>query len=141
MPTKKIDALTLEISSGDRKVIKKIDLMDLGVGWDIQDAEHAEELAQLKTELTGELHIAVDMGRGCHPKHRVTRVPAVGDEVSYSFNGDSYPAGKVAKISKTLKVVTLEDGSKYYRFRQTGSWKRGCWTLIEGYHNERNPHF
>lgn len=83
---------------------------------------------------------------------------AVGDDVSYCFNGDSYYAGKVAKITK--KYVTLDSGRKFYikEFKSriydaatfdyidvlkeyAVSLGSGTWTLVKGRKEEMNPHF
>lgn len=105
--------------------------------------EEAEKRAAEVTEATGVLYIATDSGSGCYPRFDVVRPPAVGDKVSYAFNGDYYPDGEVVKVSPTLKKVETSTGSVYYRRKLTGGWKKkgGTWSLINGHHNERNPHF
>lgn len=72
----------------------------------------------------------------------MTRVPAVGDPVSYSFNGDSYPDGHVTKVSKTLRVTT-SSGKVYRRKGLTGAWiaEGGTWSLGFGHVSKRNPEF
>ena len=82
----------------------------------------------------------------------------VGDDVSYGFNGDWYPAGKVARITK--KYLTTDRGQRFYLkefnsriydaatfdyvdvlkeyFVSLGS---GTWTLVKGIKQEQNPHF
>ena len=98
---------------------------------------HAEEL----TEANGSLYIPIDKGSHTWPQYSVIEAPKVGVFVSYGFNGDAYPDSKIVKISKTLKVITTESGSRYYRRKQTASWMRhGCWSMLEGHHDERNPH-
>lgn len=83
---------------------------------------------------------------------------AVGDDVSYGFNGDWYPAGKVARITK--KYLTTERGQRFYLkefksrvYDQTTfdyvdvlkeyfvSVGNGTWTLVKGIKQEQNPHF
>lgn len=109
---------------------------------DMKNMDEAELIAERACELTGEKYVAVDQGAHHYPRYDVVRAPHVGDEVSYAFNGDYYPAGKVAKISDSLRVVTLEGGRKFYRRRQTGSWiNNGTWSLIQGHVDRRNPHF
>lgn len=82
---------------------------------------------------------------------------AVGDDVSYGFNGDWYYAGKVAKLTKTL--LTTDHGQKFSLrvrllwtkvsehdyadvptevFRSVG---HGTWSLTKGIIEEQNPHF
>lgn len=66
----------------------------------------------------------------------------IGDEVSYGFNGDWYPCGKVERISKTGKILYTTEGAKFVRQPRTGTYKRHqTWTLTHGIHDERNPHF
>lgn len=114
-------------------------------GWamrhDFVDMAKAEEVAASASEHAGERYIAVDSGASTWPRYDVIRAPKVGDEVSYGFNGDYYPDGKIARISESLRVIATDTGHKYYRRRETGSWKRGCWGLVGGHHDERNPHF
>ncbi len=109
---------------------------------DIRSMAHAERIAQEATELTGQLHIPTDAGGHVSPRIDVIRCPALGDEVSYAFNGDSYPDGEITGISPTLKVITTSTGSRYHRRGRTGSWiKGGTWSLIQGHHDKRNPSF
>lgn len=111
---------------------------------DFRDIFHAEHIARQATDLTGKLHIGVDNGTGVWPRYDVVEAPTVGDAVSYGFNGDSYPDGEIVSITPhSLKVIVTSTGSKYYRRKSTGSWKKagGTWSLIKGTHNERNPHF
>lgn len=87
-------------------------------------------------------YIATDAGPCVSPRYDVQRRPQVGDEVSYGFNGDYYPCGTIVKISPTLKKITTSSGHTFYRLRQTGSWKMNkTWSLVQGHHDERNPHF
>jgi len=86
--------------------------------------------------------IAVD--EGCHvsPRFDVIKLPQVGDDVSYGFNGDYYPCGQIVSISESLKLIKTSDGSKFYRVKETGSWRmNGTWTLVKGHVNKRNPSF
>lgn len=87
--------------------------------------------------------IATDSGAHVSPRYDVILAPAVGDAVSYSFNGDSYPDGFISKISASLRVVTTDTGSVYYRRKLSGAWikKGGTWSMIRGHHNDRNPSF
>lgn len=104
--------------------------------------ERAQQIAAMATELHGDTYVATDAGPYCSPRYDVVRVPAVGDMVSYSFNGDTYPDGTIVKVSPSLQVTT-SNGTKYFRRRQTGSWVKqgGTWSLVSGHRNERNPHF
>ncbi|CAM0067185.1 hypothetical protein VPHK567_0046 [Vibrio phage K567] len=76
------------------------------------------------------------------PKYDIIEKPRVGDDVSYSFNGDSRPDGQIKSISKTMKMITTTTGNKYYRRGQSATWKRsGTWTLVGGHHNKTNMEF
>ena len=80
----------------------------------------------------------------------------VGDDVSYGFNGDWYPVGKVTRI--TERFLFTDSGMKFTKyvqnlwspvsedeyadvpteiFRATGS---RSWVLVKGIHREKNPH-
>lgn len=85
--------------------------------------------------------IVTDEGEGCFPRYDVIQAPQLGDDVSYSFNGDSYPCGKIITISATMKTIKTSEGKVFYRHRETGSWKSGPWSLIQGTISEQNPHF
>lgn len=88
----------------------------------------------------------------------------VGDDVSYCFNGDCYPDGKVVRITKTGRYLYTEH-NKYILFLYKSRVKRivrgtetddgddwetvmkegyhrvgGPWSLVKGIHDERNPH-
>lgn len=109
---------------------------------DMTSLDHAERIAADATALTGELHIGVDRGRNCYPRFDVIRAPHVGDAVSGSFNGDSYPEGHIVSVSPTLKKVTTSTGAEFFRRKQSGSWiKQGTWSLIQGHESRRNPSF
>lgn len=77
------------------------------------------------------------------PKFSVVPVPAVGDKVSYGFNGDYYPDGEIVRVSKGNLTVTTSGGHRYYRRGNTASWIQagGTWSLVPGHINERNPSF
>jgi len=110
--------------------------------WDITDFEHATQHAKELTESTNIHYIPVDRGPHTAPQFSITVVPQIGDEVSYAFNGDSRPYGTITKVSKTLKVITTSTGKKYYRKNLTSTWKYAkTWSLVNGHHDERNPHF
>ena len=102
----------------------------------------AVTMSRYLTAMTGDTYLPVDEGAGVWPRYRVVAAPKVGDEVSKTFNGDSYPCGKIAKVTPTWQVTT-DTGIKFRRFKQTGGWReagRGFW-MTAGVHNERNPHF
>jgi hypothetical protein len=110
--------------------------------WDWKDLASAEYIAAQVTKLTGQLHVGTDSGPCCFPRFDVVRAPAVGDKVSYAFNGDSYPDGEIAKVSPTLQVTT-STGHVYRRRKLSGNWVRtgGTWSLVQGHHYEQNPSF
>jgi hypothetical protein len=86
--------------------------------------------------------MAVDRGTSVYPRYAVIRKPQVGDDVSYAFNGDYYPDGQIASISKSMKVITTTNGHKFYRRKESGSWvMNGTWTLVNGHIDRRNPSF
>jgi len=108
---------------------------------DIEDFVYAENLAEMATGLTGEIHTAVDQGLHHYPRFDVIRVPHVGDEVSYAFNGDSYPCGTVTAITKSLRKVTTSGGRVFWRRKLSGAWvNNGTWSLQGGHVETRNPH-
>jgi hypothetical protein len=110
--------------------------------WNIKSLDHAAELAVAETQSTGKLHIGCDLGASCSPRYYVSAVPVVGDAVSYAFNGDYYPCGVVATVSKTLKKITTTDGKVFYRRRQTGAWVMNrTWSLVLGHIERLNPEF
>jgi hypothetical protein len=116
---------------------------ELGVsGWDIKSFKHADQIAKKATKEKGEPFIATDEGSHTSPRYNVMKMYKVGDKISYGFNGDTYPDGYVARISKNLKVITSTTGSKYYRLRKSGSWrKEGTWFIGPGHVFEQNPSF
>lgn len=108
--------------------------------WDYKGWDHVQQLAAELTEETGKLFMATDSGGSVSPRYDVIMAPQIGDDVSMSFNGDSYPVGKITRISKTFKKITTDSGKTFYRRRQTGSWSEGTFSMVRGIHNERNPH-
>ena len=109
--------------------------------WDYKDMAHVERLASELSEATGSLYVATDAGSGVSPRYDVIKAPAVGDAVSYAFNGDYYEDGEIVAVSSSLKVVTTSSGKKYYRKALTGRWLYSkTWTLVQGHRNEQNPH-
>lgn len=120
--------------------------LNQATGWmsarDLADFSDAKTLAAYLTAMTGKPWIGVDEGGGCWPRFRVLEAPQIGDFVSKSFNGDSYPIGTITKISPTWQITT-DSGVKFRRYRETGGWKQtgGTWWMVKGHHDERNPHF
>lgn len=103
----------------------------------VEDAQACLDAVEMQ-----DTFMVVDRGEWVSPRFDVVRTPKVGDKVSYSFNGDYYPCGEIAKISDSMKLITTTDGKKFYRVKQTGVWKyQKTWGLVQGHHNEKNPHF
>lgn len=109
--------------------------------WDWKSLDEVALIAELaSTDDT--LYIGVDKGNSVSPRFDVIQAPKVGDDVSMSFNGDSYPCGKIVSISKSMKLITTSDGKKFYRRKQSGTWLNGgTFALVQGIIDERNPHF
>jgi hypothetical protein len=102
----------------------------------------AEEVAAQLTEATGQLFIATDASASTSPRYDVIEAPKVGEKVSRYFNGDSYPAGEIVKISASLKRVETSDGTVFFRRRQSGSWiNNGTWGMEHGHNPRLNPSF
>src|ERR1700748_957137 len=92
--------------------------------------------AEAVAKAAGAGYIAIDAGQYVSPRYDVIKMFKVGEDVSYGFNGDAYPAGKVAKISPSKSIITLENGDRYHRRQMSGSWKRAkTWTLMHGTHH------
>lgn len=115
-------------------------------GWeschDWRDLEWVQLLAQHVTKITQVHHIAVDEGPYTSPRFDVIRAPAVGDKVSYGFNGDYNPDGEIVRVTAKF-TVTTSTGNTYRRRRLSSSWFRpgGVWGLVPGHRSERNPSF
>ena len=105
----------------------------------------ARTVASEATALTGRLHIGIDKGGHTSPRFDVIEAPAVGADVSYAFNGDYYPAGKITRVSPTLAQVATDRGYVFYRNGgpDSGRWARagGTWTMVGGNIDRRNPEF
>jgi hypothetical protein len=140
---KEIVAVATEYPQGDKQwASTSAD----GSGWmtrhDFKSLDHAGEIAASATEATGKLHLPVDSGSGVWPRFDVIEAPAVGDDVSYAFNGDYYPCGQIKSISASFRVITTTEGQKFYRRRESGCWKYNrIWSLVDGHHSELNPSF
>ena len=72
----------------------------------------------------------------------MTNLPNINDLVSFAFNGDYYPCGQVAKISKNYKIITTTDGQKFYRQGDANRWLMAkTWSLVKGHIERQNPEF
>lgn len=115
-------------------------------GWitrhDFESMDHATDIAKSVTQITGKLHLPVDGGSGVWPRFDVIEAPAVGNDVSYAFNGDYYPCGQIKSISANHRVITTTEGQKFYRRAESGCWKYNrTWSLVSGHRSELNPSF
>lgn len=109
---------------------------------DLESFTDATVEADRRMDAEGGMWVAVDRGENVWPRFGVTRVPQVGEPVSYGFNGDSYPDGFVTRVSKTLQITT-DTGNVYRRKGATGTWVRtgGTWRLVRGHVSALNPSF
>lgn len=108
---------------------------------DFKSLHEVEMIAAILTELTGETYLAFDNGEYTSHRFGVIVPPKVGDDVSYGFNGDYYPCGKVVRITKSWRIYT--EKHVFFRRKQSTQWvkKGGTWALVKGIVDERNPHF
>lgn len=126
--------------------------------WDWETYAKAQEIAAALNLAAGKvLYVATDAGAHCSPRYDVQKLPQVGDDVSYAFNGDSYPCGKITKISagpdfrriETQEVLGNGAVRKEVFYRRCrdgkatgGAWVlRGTWSLVIGHISKTNPEF
>jgi hypothetical protein len=115
-------------------------------GWihsrDFPSYGSAQAISVYLTAMSGRTYLPTDEGPGCSPRYRIIEAPQVGDEVSKGFNGDYYPVGKITRITPTWQVTT-DQGNKFRRYKNTSGWRAegGTWWMVNGVHDERNPHF
>jgi hypothetical protein len=131
--------LTAQIVSGDAVAVLRAKFprnLETRNNW------HTFEAAKEVAAKLGPGFIATDAGPHVSPRYDVIALPKVGDLVSYAFNGDSYPCGEIASISKSLKVIVTTEGQKFYRVRETGAWRYNrTWSLQAGHVYKQNPEF
>ena len=115
-------------------------------GWqnrnDWSSYDDVTRIALYLTAMTGKTYLPIDAGSHVSPRFDIIEAPKVGDDVSYGFNGDSYPCGKITRITKSWRIYT--DSGKTFNCKGiTGVWMMvgGTWFLIIGIVDERNPHF
>lgn len=114
---------------------------------DLHTFEDAKVLALQANEFaldtkSVERYITVDAGPCTYPRYDVIELPRLGEKVSRSFNGDSYPAGIITKISASFKRIETSDGTVFYRRRLSGAWVNDrTWFMIPGHVRELNPSF
>jgi hypothetical protein len=135
-----VNNLPVEIS--DKYVDEYIEGPEWKSRWDWSSLDEVSRLALYITAMTGETYIGTDRGSGVSPRYDIIRVPAVGDKVSYGFNGDYYPDGEIVKVTKKLQVTT-STGSIYRQRKNSSSWVKagGTWSLVAGHVYQQNPHF
>lgn len=110
--------------------------------WDYKGLDQVTTLAQQLTAASGEQYLPVDSGPSVSPRFDIIEAPKVGEHVSMGFNGDYYPVGKITGISDSFRVITTSDGKRFFRRRQSGTWRHSkTWSLVTGVHNDQNPHF
>lgn len=112
------------------------------------------EAAQEVAALLGPLYVATDAGPYVSPRYDVIDLPQVGADVSYGFNGDAYPCGKIKSISKGPGYRRIVAGPDFSGKDRTfwrrcrdgqptgGGWiNEGTWSLIPGTVDKHNPEF
>jgi len=104
------------------------------------DAElHAANLEKA----TGKKHHAYLSNYAFAP-YITAQLPDIGDAVSMSFNGDTYPCGTIEKISRTYARITTSEGKMFTRV-SANCWKmggkRGAFSLVQGTIHQLNPEF
>lgn len=124
------------------------EMVNTGSGWitrnDIGSFSYAFTLASLLTDKyksEGRTFLACDAGSHTSPRYDVIEAPKVGDQVSKSFNGDTYPEGVITRITPRWQITT-STGVKFLRKGETAGWKQtgGTWWMTGGHHYEQNPH-
>lgn len=106
----------------------------------------AQQIADSASNLTGRTCLAIDSGPDVSPRYDVIEAPAIGDDASKGFNGDYYPVGKITKIGKDYKQITVDGPRgliKFYRRKLTAAWVQtgGTWCLVPGTRSEWNQEF
>lgn len=104
------------------------------------DAElHAANLEKA----TGKKHHAYLSSYAFAP-YVTAQLPDIGDAVSMSFNGDTYPCGTIEKISPTYARITTSEGKMFTRV-SANCWKlggkHGAFSLVQGTIHQLNPEF
>lgn len=122
----------------------------------LETYEQAIAAAERLSEEQGAQYWAEDRGANVSPRYAVIRAFTIGEPVSYGFNGDSYPCGRIVAMSALPKgsskaeghrIITVEDHNgvrkQFWRRKKSASWKTsgGTWSLQHGWHNDRNPSF
>jgi hypothetical protein len=119
----------------------------MSAGWtdrnDWQSLADAERIAASATKAAGKTWLACDRGEHTSPRYDVIEAPVVGADVSWGFNGDAYPLGKITSISPDYKTIVVEVApSKKRRFTRRGAgWVNNGWSLLPGSQYRQNPEF
>lgn len=134
--------LSVNVVRENGKVIKAVTLEDFSPNAENRnDCKTFDEAKEVAAAL-GSDYIATDAGEWTSPRYDVQKLPQIGGKVSYAFNGDYYPCGVITAISKSLKIISTSEGRKFYRVRETGSWRNaGTWSLVQGHISKLNPEF
>lgn len=125
---------------------------DFSSGWidrnDFFGLAQAGAIAKSASKNLGKVYLACDKGPYVSPRYDVIEAPAVGDEVSWGFNGDAYPLGKIKSISDGHRriVVKSHDCSPDKVFSRSNKglgsgWVNKGWSLIPGVVNKFNREF
>jgi hypothetical protein len=112
----------------------------------LDSMEEAEAIAKFATESTGALHLAYDDGASTSHRFGIIEAPKVGDEVSYAFNGDYYPCGKIVRITPGFRIYAKDENDvvkMFNRSKNRSNWtmKGGTWSLVQGHIFQQNPSF
>lgn len=127
---------------GDEVKLADVKDPDVQSRWDWKSYDHVQEIASKLTASENKLYIGIDRGPSVSPRFDIIEAPVVGDDVSYSFNGDTYPCGKITRISDSLRRIETDEGRVFYRRKQSGTWLHNrTWALVRGHEYEQNPHF
>ena len=111
--------------------------------WDWNLIQQVEKVAAKATECFGKLYLPTERSGVGRDRFNIVEAPVVGDEVSYAFNGDSYPDGTIVSVSKSFKKITTSTGNVYFRSKNSGCWLKsgGTWSMVAGHVRKQNPEF
>lgn len=123
------------------------------VSWENRNDWRTYEQAAEVAAALGPKYQATDAGPCVSPRYDVIDLPQVGQEVSYTFNGDYYPCGKITKISAgpaLRRIEATDDNGRKCVFHRRcrdgkptgGAWvMNGTWSMVQGHHDRRDPEF
>jgi hypothetical protein len=109
---------------------------------DLESFDRAEKWAADASALLNKKYLAFHTAYRLHP-FGIMEAPAVGDPVSYEFNGDSYPDGFIERITPSYKTVYTTTGNVYRRKQKSPGWIKsgGTWWMVPGHTYKQNPSF